>query len=122
MRRRKPRPAVRKVFICDPRGEIEQSDVEPKGSPETIIRWKHQEHLGLDIKGQELPSLGMLAIRCELDSLGEWMPLSMAIVEESVIQQVRQSVHTSHLLDPAPVLVKDRLKESYGKASKQIFK
>ena len=118
MRRRKPRPAVRKVFVCDPRGEIEQSDVEPQGSPETIIRWKHQEHLGLDIKGQELPSLGMLAIRCDLDSLGEWMPLSLAIVEESVIQQVRQSVHTPHLFDPASVLVEDRLKESYGKSHK----
>lgn len=105
----------------DPRGDIEQSDVEPQGSPETIVRWKHQEHLGLNIKGQEIPSLGMLAIRCELDSLGEWMPLTCAIAEEVVVQQARrqsESPHMPHLRDPARVLVEDRLKESYGKSHK----
>ena len=119
MRRSPSRKVSRKRYVRSSRDpDLEQSDLEPQGSPETIVRWKLQEHLGLDIKGQELPSLGMLAIRCELDSLGEWMPLSLAIAEESVIQQVRESVHAPHLLDPAPVLVKDRPKESYGKSHK----
>ena len=79
----------RKQFVQTLEGEVEKSDLRPQGFPETVIQWKHQEHLGLEIKGQEVPALGLLAIRCEFDSLGECMPMTCAIAEDVLLQQAR---------------------------------
>ena len=97
---------------CFPWNEIEPSDLCPQGPPETVVRYKHQELLGLVIKGQEIQTLGMLAIRCEFDSMGEPMPISLALAEDILLEAVKDTpmADIKALLQPP--------KETYGKGHK----
>jgi hypothetical protein len=97
-----------------PWDDIELSDLHPQGSPETVVRYKHQELLGLVVKGQEIQTLGILAIRCEFDSRGEPMPISLALAEDVLLEALKKTpmADIKGLLQPP--------KETHGKSHKQI--
>ena len=69
---------------------LEQSDLWVQGPPEYTryvsgtLRRSPEMHLGLNIVGQYVPHLGLLAIRCERK--GDTVtPISVAIAETTVI-------------------------------------
>ena len=79
---------------CFSWNDIEPSDLCPQGPPETVVRYKHQELLGLVVKGQELKRLGIIAVRCEFDSIGEPMPISMALAEDTLLEAAKHTPMT----------------------------
>lgn len=93
-----------------PWNDLESSDLRPQGPPETVVRYKHQELLGLIVKGQALKRLGIIAIRCEFDSIGEPMPISMALAEDTLLEAAKHTPMTGMkaLLRPS--------KERHGKS------
>jgi len=95
-----------------PWNDLEPSDLCPQGPPETVVRYKHQELLGLVVKGQEIQTLGILAIRCEFDSIGEPMPISLALAEDMLLEAAKHTPMTGMkaLLQPS--------KETHGKSHK----
>mgnify|MGYP006408917749 FL=1 len=106
---RVPRGYQLRKVLC-PWNDLEPSDLCPQGPPETVVRYKHQELLGLIVKGQALKQLGMLAIRCEFDSMGEPMPISMALAEDTLLEAAKHTPMTGMkaLLQPS--------KERHGKS------
>lgn len=68
-------------WAFSPWADVQPSDLEPQGEPETVIEYRREAHLGLYIKrsyGQRY--LGILAVRCE-SVRGEFLPISMAIAD-----------------------------------------
>lgn len=64
-----------------PWSEIEQSDLIEQGKPELVRDCRRERHLGLNIKGQYVHSLGILAVRCERYG-DDLFPISMAIAPD----------------------------------------
>lgn len=70
-------------FAPVPWGEIAPSDLEPQGEPETCITYRHEEHIGLHVRGVSGVTLGMLAVKCERRGLTVW-PQGLAIADAPI--------------------------------------
>lgn len=62
-------------------GEIAPSDLKPQGDPESELTYRYEQHLGLYIRGVSGGWLGRLAVRCERDAYGEFVPVGCAITD-----------------------------------------
>ena len=75
-------------FPLVPWGDISVSDLREAGPPELQrdIRTfgTAEKHLCLLVKGQYVPTLGMIAVRCERHS-GWLLPLTLAIVDTTAV-------------------------------------
>lgn len=67
-------------YVLVPWGDIAPSDLWPAndGQIEVEISYRHEQHLGIYVRGQYGVELGMLGLRCEVVR-GELMPLGIAI-------------------------------------------
>ena len=63
-----------------PWSEIQPSDLRPMGDPETSFAYRREVHLGLVVKGEAVPFLGVLAIRCGAHG-ATLEPLSLSIAD-----------------------------------------
>lgn len=66
-----------------PWSEIAPADLEPQGDPETAIDYRHETHLGLYVKGEHIPYIGMLAVRCESRGM-HLVPIGLAIADTPI--------------------------------------
>lgn len=71
-------------YAPSPWSEVAPSDLEPMGEPDVTLEYRHELHLGLNVPGVFVSSLGMLAVRCECR--GERViPLGLAIADGTIV-------------------------------------
>lgn len=76
-------------FVKVPWGDVALSDLREAGPPELTRDTRHigrsERHMCLHVKGDYVPDLGMVAIRCERHS-GWVLPLTLSIVDTAKVQ------------------------------------
>ena len=75
-------------YATAPWSDPAPSDLEPQGAPETEITYRHEVHMGLHVRGTYGGTLGMIAIRCEVNGMG-LAPVSMAIADTPPMYDIR---------------------------------
>lgn len=66
-------------YALAPWSDVAPSDLEPQGTPETEVNYRHEQHLLLRVRGTYGANLGMVGVRCLIGRAGELLPVGIAI-------------------------------------------